>query len=133
MSGALLMAASGGSFVSLSASYNIGDVSLSTASAQIRFYADGTIKNQDDTLIGNWHTPSGGSPGDNYELRATANPDTPDSGVMNTWTSMATLRQYVENSSSGIEAATFDIEIRPAGGGSVIASTTVTLTAEQTA
>lgn len=119
-------------YVELDPTYLSIDLDLTAASASIRFQTDGDIQNHNSISLGEWHIPTGGSPGDAYEIRATANPDTPDIGTMNSWEPLSSNQIWTENYAGGPgdETKVFDIEIRPAGGGSVIASTTVTLKAE---
>lgn len=133
MTGALIQAGASSAYVALDPTYSVIDIVLlgSTATASIKFLASGSITNQDNNSIGQWYNPPGGSPGAAYEIRATPNPDTPDSGTMNTWLALSSTRTWSTSTSSGQETKVFDIEIRPAGG-SVIASTTVTLYAEAT-
>jgi hypothetical protein len=134
MTGALIQAGAGGGYVELESTYLSADLDLNNASASIRFQTDGEIQNQNGATIGQWHYPDGGSPGDSYDIRATANPDTPDTGTMNTWQSLSSNRTWTENRTTppgvGTDEVVFDIEIRGGGGGSAIASTTVTLRAE---
>jgi hypothetical protein len=134
MTGALIQIGSAGGYVELESTYLSADLDINTASASIRFQTDGEIQNQNGATLGQWHYPAAGSPGDSYEIRATANPDTPDSGTMNTWLALSSNRLWTESRTSppgvGTDEVVFDIEIRGAGGGSAIASTTVTLRAE---
>lgn len=133
MTGALIQAGAAGGFVSLNPTYNPIDIVVdpATATASIKFASSGSIQNQDSNLIGTWFSPNIGTPGVGYEIRATPNPDTPDVGTMNTWLALSSTRTWSTSVSGAIEQKVFDIEIRPTGG-SVLASTTVTLYAEST-
>jgi hypothetical protein len=132
MTGALIQAAAGGSYVELEASYTSKDTDLSSASGQIKFNPNGTITNHNNVQIGQWHYPSGGTPGTGYDIRATPNPDTPDIGTMNTWQALSSTRIWGENRSGSVgeDVAVITVEIRPTGVGAAIDSATVTLRAE---
>ena len=78
---------------------------------------------------GSWISPESAAPG-LYEIRATADPDTPEFGTMNTWLALTSNRSWSEHRSGvGIDSATFKVEIRY-NGGDIIAEASCTLTAE---
>lgn len=77
----------------------------------------------------NWYlgNPSPGI-GSSYELRATLNSGSLDSGTTGSWIDLSTAPAYEVNDDTGVgQTANLTIEIRPAGGSGVIASCTTIL------
>ena len=133
MTGALIQAGASVGYVDLDATYISQDLDVGpTATASIRFESDGRIRNHNLVSLGEWFIPPLATDGTGYEIRATPNPDTPDSGTMNTWLALTSTRTWTESRTGSVGADTkvFDIEIRSAGSGAVLASTTVTLKAQ---
>lgn len=134
MSGATMQAAAGGTWVDLDATYQAIDLDLASATASIRFDPDGDIVNHNSISLGQWIQPEiGATDGTGYQIRATANPDTPDTGSMNIWSNLSGGgNQWTESRSGSVgdDTKVFDIEIRSSSSGTILASTTVTLKAE---
>lgn len=71
-------------------SYGAGS---NSASAEIRFLADGTIQTRSTstgayTLTGNWYSPTTSGIGTAYYMRTIAQGDAPGSGTLNAWAQM---------------------------------------------
>lgn len=98
-----------------------------------RYSTPTTIGNGTFALTG-WLSPAGQptSVTDDYEIRATLSSGTTPSGTMNTWLNLGTTRSWTlsvsRTSSLGITSASCVVlfEIRPAGGGTVLDSTSIT-------
>lgn len=103
------------------------------AYAGFTFYADGTaaVEGNDATIDSppNWHTPSGGTPGNSYWIRvsvtAGSNPNFSNPGV-GSWLAMSSTRAWTwRQTTVGSNTATVTIEISSDSGGStVVASKT---------
>lgn len=135
MTGATMQAAAGGTWVALDPTYSVIRISIaSPVTALIRFQSDGDIQNHNNISVGQWiHPDIGATDGTGYEIRATANPDTPDSGTMGTWLPLTSSNTWQETRTGlGSDTKVFDIEIRASSSGTILASTTVTLKAEVT-
>jgi hypothetical protein len=93
-----------------------------------RFNVDGTVDRMNSSTASNtgwaynhdWGTPTGGSPGDDYEIKATLNSGTIDAGdSTGSWLALSTLRRWeVSRTSLGTDTANITIDIRPTGGSS---------------
>lgn len=132
MSGILLAASPTSPVILGDGPYNSADVALDPANAfaSLRFDTDGAVEDQDLSSKGLWVEPADFASGD-YEIRATADPDTPDSGTMNTWLALSTVRVWSNSQNSpGATASTFKVEIR--FNGSIIAEASCTITATVT-
>ena len=82
--------------------------------------------------LGNWILPASAA-GAAYEVRATESSGSVSSGPIGTWDALSTTRTWTRGRVAlGSESVTLIIEIRQAGSGLVLASATVTLTAEKT-
>lgn len=91
-------------------------LSPSPALAQLKFLTDGTIDNHDNVKQANWIEPPEYGSGI-FEIKATANPDTPSSGTMNAWLAISTLPTWGQSQSGiGSTQCDFYIEIRKDGG-----------------
>lgn len=100
-----------------------------TATASLTFRTDGDVRDQDNVSKGNWIDPAAAASSD-WEIRVTANPDTPDAGVMNTWLAMSVNRTWTESRSGfGTDSKTMLVEFRK-NGGAVRGSANFTLTAD---
>lgn len=103
--------------------------SPASANASVVFKSDGTVEDQDGASLGDWLTPSAAAHG-GFEIRATANPDTPDAGTMNSWLALSSDRTWSEGQSGiGVSSKTFQVEIRDSEG-NVQCTDDVDLTAE---
>lgn len=125
-----------GGGVTLPATLNVLDAVISPASAlaEIRFIEDGTIENQNSTVIGNWFTPTTAGVGNLYEIRWTNVSGVPDSSIPldGTWGGISPSAAFNEGQVGiGASQAVGTVEIRP-NAGAVVASSTVTLEAEVT-
>ena len=82
-------------------------------------------------LFGNWVTPT--SSASNYECRMTQNSgDTlTNSSGLGTWLALSSTRswEYLVTDVQGSRSGNFTIEIRPAGGGAVLDSSTFSISA----
>lgn len=129
MSGILLAANPGSVIIGGGFPYNAidNDFGGGTATATVSFRTDGQVFNHNSIDLGDWITPPGFAPG-SYEIRATPNPDTPDTGTMNNWLALTSQRNWSETQSGiGNSVKTFQIEIRL--GSTVLFTGDVTLTA----
>lgn len=82
------------------------------------------------TTVYDWVSPKDSTVGDAYEVRATLNSGAlASSSATSTWLQLNSTRAWNVNPASedGIGSANLTIEIRPFGGGSVLASGTYTL------
>jgi hypothetical protein len=68
------------------------------ANAYIKLLRDGTVQTKVGTgswtAAGEWHTPSGGTPGDDYQVRATVTGSALNSGTVNAWQALSTDREW---------------------------------------
>lgn len=138
MSGAMLSLAartpppSGGASLSIKA----GDVLFASAGdeAVLQFNRAGTMQmyhlaGANDTS--DWVTPKTGTVGDAYEIRCTLHSGTLTGGsaLTGTWLQLNSNRYWsVFRASPGTSVANVTIEIRPFGGGAVLASATKNIT-----
>lgn len=138
MSGALIARAgirtppASGAVVTIKA----GDVSYlaSGDAAVLQFNRAGTLNMQNlsgalDTS--DWISPKSASVGDGYDIRCTLNSGSldPGSSATSSWLQLNASRYwYVQRASPGTSAASVTVEIRPHGGGAVLASATKTIT-----
>lgn len=78
-----------------------------------------------------WGAPTGGSDGDDYEIKATKNSgSTPTGAAINTWLALSTTRSWqVNRSSLGTTSCNLTIEIRDAATQTVQDSQTYTMSA----
>jgi hypothetical protein len=111
--------------------WNTVAIDPADATASFTLAAGGTATgvDVDELSTGSYPWKLSGNAGD-YEVRATMVSGSVTSGNTNVWTNLAagaswTKTRTILNSSS----CTFLLEIRPAGGGAVIDSCTITLTA----
>ena len=105
------------------------ELSPTNAFAELEFRTDGGVYDHDGTKVGSWIFPNSAA-NSGWEIRATPNPGTPDTGTMNTWLAMSVTRAW-SNSENGIgqNQDTFLVEIRY-NGGAVADSQNYTITAE---
>jgi len=76
-----------------------------------------------------WGTPTGGTPGNDYDVMATLNSGT-NPGSTGTWLALTINRTWsLSQTSIGSKTCNLTISIRPAGGGATINSQTYTITA----
>lgn len=108
------------------------------ASVSYSLQSDGDIEKEEglgnNSDIGDWLAPKSGM--GNYEVRATEVSGfvtVPTSSAVDTWLSLGTTRTWYKESGSGLKEVVLLIEIRPAGGGAVLDSATITLQAEAAA
>jgi hypothetical protein len=68
------------------------------ANARFRLNRDGTIEQKVGsgswTSAGDWFVPSGGTPGDDYRIRATITGAALTTGTVNTWLALTTAREF---------------------------------------
>ena len=132
----LLMGTSGGAQITLANAivYAIA-ISPSSASASYELQLDGdivTYENGVPTDTGDWIIPRSAAGGD-YEVYATLNSGTLDSGTTGSWLGLGTSRSWgVTRSSLGTDSAQIGLEIRRVGTVNVLGSCTVDLNAEVT-
>ena len=129
-----LMATGGGSGVVAITSFSVleSNITPTDSYAGIRFNADGTIDSQENTVNGfnhiavaSWYTPTGGTPGTGYWIRATLTGGTnPIVGTLSTWLQLSSTRTW-QNTITGIDylQAIMTIEIATDSGGSNIVAT----------
>lgn len=132
----LLMGTSGGVRITLAnTSVNPIAVFPATASATYELQLDGDIviyENGSPTDIGDWIIPRSAA-GSDYEVFATLNSGTLDSGTTGSWLGLGTTRSWgVTRSSLGTKSAQIGLEIRRVGTVNVLGSCTVDLSAEVT-
>ena len=113
------------------ATYPCSDTDVGLASASFAAQNDGDVTY---TLFGvtqtqEW-TPDAKASGngDDFEIRLVVNSGTtPTGSAVNTWLAMTSSRSWIiSRSTSGTTSSNCTVEIRPAGGGSVLDSATVT-------
>ena len=80
--------------------------------------------------IGDWVIPNGSA--SEFECFATPNPDTPTSGVMNTWLPLTITNEWDNSVSSGTNIGTFNVKIRRIGTAQILTNADITLDAEST-
>lgn len=127
----------GGPRVSLSASYNVGDTSISpiNASATFSLENDGDVTKTTGgggtTDLGDWISPAAAA-GANYECYATLNSGTLTSGTTGSWLALNLTRSWnLQRTTVGPSSVSLTIQIRNAASLVVLASTDVTITAEK--
>jgi hypothetical protein len=104
-----------------------------TAQARVNITSAGEVleftSTNGDISLGDWIDPVSAGTG-NYEVRASGlSGDTPG-GTFDTWLNLGTNRQWtISRSSNGTSGCSFTLEIRPAGGGSILATSSVSLDA----
>lgn len=99
-----------------------------TATATYSLNASGALTATGGTS-GFWITPQSGM--DLFEARATLNTGALSSGSVNTWLPLSTTRSWqTSQSGEGVQTANLSIQIRRASDVTVVASATVTVTAE---
>ena len=114
------------------------DPTNSGASARFRFLSGGTTSATASPNSGSdtpdWAIPAFAGVGNDYDIRATlSSGSTPSSGTLNTWLNLSTTRSWGNSVGSNTSRfTTLLIELRPAGGGSVLASGNVSINAEST-
>lgn len=112
------------------------DGSNTSASATFQYLSDGTCNGITNPAgaenTPDWAIPAFVGVGNDYDIRATLNSgSSPSSGTLNTWQNLNITRGWNNNvGSNTFRSSTLLIEIRPAGGGSTLASGTITITAE---
>lgn len=106
-----------------------------TASAGWRFNRDATVDRLQSSwaFLHQWGTPSGGTDGDDYEVRFTKNSGTTPSGSsLNTWLALSATRSVtLSRSSIGSSTCNLTVEIRDVATQTVQDSGTYTITATQ--
>ena len=116
-----------------------------TATAGVRLQTDGTLQTSEgtgtgssyaDKAAGQWYIsePSSGI-GAGFEVRVTINSGSLDAGdAINTWIALSTERTWgtSETSDNGSTSANLTLEIRRAGGATVLRSATFTIQATVT-
>lgn len=133
----LATAALSGKLVSLAAiPSTVSDVTVgSSSSAQIDLENDGDIWRRlvtgGDTDLGDWVTPKSAA-GANYEARMTVNSGSVNFGTTGSWLSLGTTRSWGSASTAPLTSLTANVtlEIRLASSGSVLASSTFTLSSQ---
>ncbi len=88
-----------------------------TAGAGWRFNPDGTVDrdmNGWTSGVHNWGTPTGGTPGSDYQIKATLNSGTsPDGDAVGSWLALSSARTWTHTrNADGIDECTLTIEIR---------------------
>lgn len=125
--------------IALPSSISISDLSFSPADAEalLRLEPDGDIWQfrlaSSDDDIGDWMSPNSGAPGGNYEARVTVTSGTLSSGTAGSWLALSANRDWARNrisDSPGTQTCVFTLEIRDASTLVVLATSTVTLSAE---
>ena len=123
----------------VSDTYSTGPVSNSApkaaADAGIRLNISGAAERKKGTSYTTLYTwLLSGRAGD-YEVRASSfSGDALASGTLNTWQALSTSREWIlgiNRFETKTKTCTFLLEIRPAGGGSTLASATMTLSTER--
>lgn len=104
-----------------------------TATAGWRFNRDGTVDRQQGSWSyrHDWGTPTGGTDGDNYEIKATLNSGSTPSGVtVGVWYALSGTRlYYLYRSSVGSLSCNLTISVRDAATQIVQGSQTYTINA----
>ncbi len=137
MSGALtLMMGSGRIRVSLSnVSIDESVIAPAAASCGYQLDIDGDINHRKTGTggayvdSGDWITPKAAA-GINYEARVTVTSGTLSSGTSGSWLPLNITRTWTVTAVSTIKTCTFTLEIREATSGTVVASASITITAE---
>ena len=97
-------------------------ISPSPAAAILKFTSNGEILDEDNLNVGYWLLPIDGvAPGD-FEIKAnSASPDTPSSGLMDSWTPLTSTRQWQQSQiGTGSTQTDFTIEIRKSSGPTLV-------------
>jgi hypothetical protein len=131
------MAGSGGVIVRLPAAAAPQHIvaAPATATAGYQLESDGDIGQRDQssgglyTDVGDWIAPKGMA-GAAYECQATLVSGTLSSGTTGSWLALNVTRTWTVSATSTLKSCTFTLEIRLAATGTVLATMTVTLTAE---
>lgn len=132
----LLMAALGAPRILLSNATPLSSVIDPTdATAQYELTNGGdirlTVSNNTVSDTGDWMSPKVAALATNYEVFATLNSGTLTAGTTGSWLGLETTRTWTRNRTSvGSNTAELALEIRRKGTTTVLASCTVTLTAE---
>lgn len=118
--------------------YSYGFLGVYNAAAYIGYWNDGQVHIQinesgaPSSTYSTWGTPTGGTPGNGYWIRATlVSGSTPSGSPLNTWLQLSSTRSWSNfrsNSSVGTTTCTLTIEISPyADGSSIIDTSTIIL------
>lgn len=106
--------------------------------AEVNFYTDGRIANQDGLIVDNWFAVTTAGIGNSYEIRATLSSGVVDNGTFDTWLSLGTIQAWsTENGAphgGGGEpppqiTGIIEFSIRPNGVDVILATGQVTLRA----
>lgn len=98
---------------------------LATAAASCTLNTDGTCTNTPSTSPTNWYTPTTGSIGTGYWVRATATSGSLSSGTTGSWLQLNSARTWVRDNAGteGTLSATLTLEIATDSGGVNIVAT----------
>lgn len=108
----------------------------STATSGVRLTSTGILQERKGSTYTShateWATPRNGTPGTAYEVRATVQSGTtPTGSSVGVWLALSSNREWLhQNPTSGTtRQCSLLVEIRPAGGGVVLTSATISIDA----